>query len=118
MFLRKGNLIKLKGKASEIRFLHLPLLKIWEAHIGPGLLIHRKIHLALKLNALFEGLLIDFKGFVALPPEAAMKFEESVAAFLLLVAELKTQFADNEVPLFNTTEKTTSCNTRRNLRQQ
>ena len=99
MFLRKGNLIKLKGKASEIRFLHLPLL-------------------ALKLNALFEGLLIDFKGFVALPPEAAMKFEESVAAFLLLVAELKTQFADNEVPLFNTTEKTTSCNTRRNLRQQ
>ena len=71
----------------------------------PGLQVHRKIHLALKLNALFEGLLIDFKGFVALPPEAALKFEEAVSAFLLLVAELKTHFQDEDVPLFNTTEK-------------
>ncbi|OLP88122.1 hypothetical protein AK812_SmicGene30600 [Symbiodinium microadriaticum] len=70
-----------------------------------GLQVHRKIHLALKLNALFEGLLIDFKGFVALPPEAALKFEEAVSAFLLLVAELKTHFQDEDVPLFNTTEK-------------
>ncbi|CAE7947972.1 unnamed protein product [Symbiodinium sp. KB8] len=78
---------------------------IWEAHMVPGLQVHRKIHLALKLNALFEGLLIDFKGFVALPPEAALKFEEAVSAFLLLVAELKTHFQDEDVPLFNTTEK-------------
>ncbi|CAE7229569.1 unnamed protein product [Symbiodinium sp. CCMP2456] len=107
MFLRRNNTLKLKGKASEIRFLHLPLLRVWEAHMVPGVQVHRKIHLALKLNALLEGLLIDFKGFVALPPQAAQQFEEAMSAFLLLVSELKAHFEDddNDIRLFTTTEK-------------
>ena len=107
MFLRpKTNLLKLRGNAAEIRFLHLPLLRIWEAHMLPALQVHRKIHLALKLNALLESILIDIKGYVALPPEAALQFDESVSGFLVLLADLKAHFADNDIPLFNLTEKT------------
>ncbi|CAE7257207.1 unnamed protein product [Symbiodinium sp. CCMP2592] len=105
MFLRKNNMVKLRGKAAEIRHLHGPLLEIWQRHMVQAVAIHRKIRVMLKLNTTLEGILTNSKGDFALCAEDAAQFQDATMGWLLLQKELQDHFSDSDVPLFNVTEK-------------
>ncbi|CAE7290420.1 unnamed protein product [Symbiodinium sp. CCMP2592] len=105
MFLRKNNMVKLRGKAAEIRHLRGPLLEIWQRHMVQAVAIHRKIRVMLKLNTTLEGILTNSKGDFALCAEDAAQFQDATMGWLLLQKELQDHFSDSDVPLFNVTEK-------------
>ncbi|CAE7455354.1 hypothetical protein AK812_SmicGene15091 [Symbiodinium microadriaticum] len=105
MFLRKNNIVKLRGKASEIRHLHGPILEIWRHHMVEAVSVHRKILVMLKLNSTLEGILTNAKGDFVLSAEDAEQFQDATMGWLLLQKQLEDHFSDSDVPLFNVTEK-------------
>ena len=48
---------KLKGKAGEVKDLGPVMVKVWEKHMNPNLLIHQKILLVLKGSLVFKCLI-------------------------------------------------------------
>ena len=77
MFYKKSGECKLRGKASEVKYLGSVLQVLWERHRNAELEIHRMISCMLKLNTQLETILQDHKGCNALPPEEAAVFEQS-----------------------------------------
>ena len=95
MFQRKeGQYPKLRGKAAEIKWLFGPMLYLWEKYHKPALQVHRQILLYLKLNYQVEEALVIHREALALPPEAASNFENSVTTMMLLL----TSIAEHLVP--------------------
>jgi hypothetical protein len=47
---------KLKGKAAEVKDLGPVMVKVWEKHMNPNLLIHQKILVVLKGSSVFSSL--------------------------------------------------------------
>ena len=106
MFWRaKTKSLSLRGKAAEIRSLARPLLAIWAAKMTPGIELHRKLHLLLKLNWRLEELLEVNKFEFAHAEADANAFRDAMTGFLLLQKELAQHFSDHEPKLFNYTEK-------------
>ena len=106
MFWRaKTKSLSLRGKAAEIRSLARPLLAIWAAKMTPGIELHRKLHLLLKLNWRLEELLEVNKFEFAHAEADANAFRDAMTGFLLQKKELAQHFSDHEPKLFNYTEK-------------
>ena len=112
MFLRKTGVIKLRGKAGEIKGLGSALLALWEAKMNPALEIHAKICLLLKLNCKLEALLGLHSHETSLPHSAADKAEQYAFAMVQQQAEIHQFFEDQEdcgKHLFNLTSKVHMC---------
>ena len=104
MFQRKeGQYPKLRGKAAEIKWLFGPMLYLWEKYHKPALQVHRQILLYLKLNYQVEEALVIHREALALPPEAASNFENSVTTMMLLLTSIAEHFLADR--LFNITQK-------------
>ena len=109
MFLKGNNTVKLRGKGAQTRYLYRPMLILWSKYMNNGIQIHKKIKLALKLNCIAEDLLVEYKGYIALPEEPARKFKEAISGYLLLLDEIQQHFDDDDPSdhpaLFRLTEK-------------
>lgn len=106
MFWRpKTKSLSLRGKAAELRSLARPLLEVWAARMTPGIALHRKLHLLLKLNWKLEELLELNKFEVALGQADANAFRDAMTGFLLIQQELGQHFSEHEPKLFTYTEK-------------
>lgn len=106
MFWRpKTKSLSLRGKAAELRSLARPLLEVWAARMTPGIALHRKLHLLLKLNWKLEELLELNKFEVALGQADANAFRDAMTGFLLIQQELGQHFSEHQPKLFSYTEK-------------
>ena len=104
MFQRKGDSYpKLRGKAAEIKHLCYALHHVWKKFMNPNLEIHKKIELYLRLNAETEDILSEHRQELALPLEAATRFENSFTAMMLLLSSIAEHFLTDR--LFNLTQK-------------
>ena len=74
MFVRKSGVIKMRGKAAELKGLCFPLLDLWKAHMNTSFTIHRKIKLMLQLNCQMETILDTYSDSFKLPMDAAKEF--------------------------------------------
>eukprot|EP00439_Symbiodinium_sp_Y106_P072869 s1525_g13.t1 len=85
------------------------MLILWSKYMNNGIQIHKKIKLALKLNCIAEDLLVEYKGYIALPEEPARKFKVAISGCLLLLDEIQQHFDDDDPSdhpaLFRLTEK-------------
>ena len=91
MFLRKSGVIKMRGKAAELKGLCFPLLDLWKAHMNTNLSIHRKIKLMLQLNCQMETILDTYSDCYKLPMDVAKEFLKyfSTGKILPVVRKLK-----------------------------
>jgi hypothetical protein len=108
MFIRKTGVIKLRGKAGELRGIGPAIFDLWCTYMNPALQIHSKIKLLLKLNNQVEELLAVHSHSVCLPSQAATKCTKYVFAMIQMQTELETYFsqdADCTQQLFNVTGK-------------
>lgn len=112
MFLRKTGVIKLRGKAGEIRGLGPALWELWAAYMNPGLEIHVKINLLLKLNCKLEALLALHAHELKLPNSAADRAETYAFAMVQTQLEINRFFEASEdcnKSLFSVTAKAHMC---------
>ena len=108
MFLRKTGVIKLRGKAGELKGVGPAILDLWQSKMNPALEIHVKIQLLLKLNCKIESLLDFHSDSVAMPSAAAKKCVQHAFAMTQLQSEISNYFAadeDCDKTLFNLTGK-------------
>ena len=108
MFVRKSGVIKLRGKAAEIKGFSAAIGHIWQQYMNPTLEIHQKIKLMLKLNLKMEEMMDLYTDQIKFPAAAAQKFVEYGFAMFQLQKEINHHF--NEDPdvtkqLFNSTAK-------------
>ena len=96
MFYKKSGECRLRGKASEVRFIGSVLQVLWERRRNAELEIHRMISCMLKLNTQLETILQDHKGCNALPPEEAAVFEQSCQKMCHLQCLLYDHFCNEE----------------------
>ena len=105
MFLRQNGTPKLRGKAGEIRHFADIIVRLWQRHMSGELLVHKQIHLLLKLSARMEQLITDNREEIAFPPPEARKFATACQEMLSLHAVLANHFAEEEADLFTLTSK-------------
>ena len=108
MFLRKKGVVKLRGKAGELRGIGPAILDLWTAHMNDSLNIHTKIKLLLKLNCRVEGLLAFHSDSVCLPAADAQKCIEYAFTMTELQLEIHEYFKAEDAckqQLFNVTGK-------------
>lgn len=105
MFLRQNGTPKLRGKAGEIRHFADIIVHLWQRHMSSELLVHKQIHLLLKLSARMEQLITDNREEIAFPPPEARKFATACQEMLSLHAVLANHFAEEETDLFTLTSK-------------
>lgn len=108
MFLRKSGVIKMRGKAAELKGLGAPLLFLWEKYMNPGLDVHRKVRLLLKLNCKMEAIVDTYSDCFKLPAEIAAEFLDACWVMYELEKELHQHFLDDEdcdKKLFSLTSK-------------
>jgi hypothetical protein len=96
MFLRKGGVIKLRGKAGELRGLGPAILDLWASFMNAGLEIHCKIHLLLKLHCKLEDLFALHSEKICLPPAQAMKAVEYAFSMTELQSDIFCFFEGQE----------------------
>jgi hypothetical protein len=106
--LGKSGFAKLRGKAGEIRHFGAALCHVWSLFMNPVLLLHRQIHLMLKLNVKLEDILTEHRDAFKLPDAVAEDFCKTAFA----MAQLQTTIADHFIQegsvqnLFDVTSKT------------
>lgn len=105
MFLRQNGTPKLRGKAGEIRHFADIIVHLWQRHMSSELLVHKQIHLLLKLSARMEQLITDNREEIAFPAPEARKFAKACQEMLSLHAVLANHFAEEETDLFTLTSK-------------
>ena len=96
MFLRKSGVIKLRGKAAELKGLCFPLLDLWKAHMNTNLSIHRKIKLMLQLNCQMETILDTYSDCYKLPMDVAKEFLKCGFLMYEFQKELRAHFQMDE----------------------
>ena len=96
MFLRKKGVIKLRGKAAELKGLGPAILNLWQAKMNPSLEIHSKIHFLLKLNCKLEELLAFHSDEFRLPAAAAAKLVQHAFAMMQMQSQQEAYFAADE----------------------
>ena len=92
MFVRKSGVIKMRGKAAEVKGFGPALLHLWESHMNNSLEIHKKIKLMLKLNCKIEEILDTFSDEIKLPTEFANKLAQHSFAMFQLQKEIHQHF--------------------------
>ena len=108
MFIRKTGVVKLRGKAGELKGICQAMLHLWQQHMNPNLETHGKIHLLLKMNSEIEEELSLFSDEICLPKRSADKCVRLGFAMIQLGSALQSHFADDEdcdKQLFNVTAK-------------
>lgn len=105
MFVRQGRFPKLRGKAAEVRHLAIPLAALWKHYMNDNILLHRQIHLLLRLNIQFEKLIDDFRDSYALPEHAANALTDCAFSMMQICTQCAEHFLDDGIPLFDLTSK-------------
>ncbi|CAK9091525.1 unnamed protein product [Durusdinium trenchii] len=105
MFLRQNGTPKLRGKAGKICHFADIIVHLWQRHMSSELLVHKQIHLLLKLSARMEQLITDNREEIAFPAPEARKFAKACQEMLSLHAALANHFAEEETDLFTLTSK-------------
>jgi hypothetical protein len=108
MFVRKSGVIKLRGKAAELKGLCFPLFELWKVYMNQNLSIHRKIKLMLQLNCQLETILDTYSDVFKLPDAAAKEFQKCGFLMYQFQKELHAHFQTDEgcaKTLFNVTSK-------------
>jgi hypothetical protein len=108
MFLRKSGVIKLRGKAGELKGLGPAIHDLWKSKMNPELSVHSRIELLLKLNCKLEETLSFYSDEIKLPAHAAQKSNEYAMALLQLQLELNQHFLEDDActkVLFSLTSK-------------
>ena len=107
-FVRKSGVIKMRGKASELKGLCLPLLKLWKAHMNASLDVHKKIKLMLQFNCQMETILDTYADCFKLPEDTANQFLKCGFVMYQLQTDLRNHFEMDEdctKKLFSVTAK-------------
>ena len=99
LFQRKRGGPKLKGRASQVASLAVPMLELWQFYMDPEVLAHRHVKAWLKMNVLTEKMKANEQE-LALGPEDYNNFKTWSFAMAQLHLSLSQQFADEEVTLF------------------
>ena len=108
MFLKRSGVIKLRGKAGELKGLGPAIYDLWKAKMNPVLSVHTKIELLLKLNCKLEDTLSFYSDEIKLPAPAAKRCDEYAMALLQLQLELNQHFLEDDActkVLFSLTSK-------------
>jgi hypothetical protein len=95
-FVRKSGVIKMRGKAAELKGLCFPLLDLWKAHMNTSFTIHRKIKLMLQLNCQMETILDTYSDSFKLPVDAAKEFLKCGFLMYEFQKELQAHFQMDE----------------------
>ena len=106
MFTRKKDGPKLRGKASEVKYVIPAIVALWQKHMSRGVYVHRQILLMLKLNAKLESMLNQHVGSNKLPEPDATVFEQTAFAMARLQSEVARHYSGEAVKLFSITSKT------------
>jgi len=106
MFTRKNKAHKLRGKAAEVKHFGEVLLWLWQKHMNPALLLHKRILLMLKLNVQMETILALNKTSFALPAAEAHQFKQYAFDMAQLNNQIAEHFFEDGLPhLFQVTSK-------------
>ena len=108
MFVRKSGVIKLRGKAAELKGFSGAILHIWQQYMNPTLDIHKKIKLMLKLNLKMEEMMDLYTDQIKFPAASAQKFVEFGFAMFQLQKDINNHFnadPDCNKQLFSLTGK-------------
>ena len=76
LFMRKKGGPKLKGRASQVQNLAVPLLELWASCMSSSIEIHKKVLTMLKLNVAIEKLMKQNKSSLAFDKEDAQNFKK------------------------------------------
>lgn len=101
IFERKKGGPKLKGRASQVASLAVPMFHLWVENMDAANPLHKKIKTWLKMNMLTEKILKENAEVLALGPEASSKFKTMSFAMAQLHRDLAQSFLDEQVTLFS-----------------
>ena len=101
IFERKKGGPKLKGRASQVASLAVPMFHLWVENMDAANPLHKKIKTWLKMNMLTEKNLKENAEVLALGPEASSKFKTMSFAMAQLHRDLAQSFLDEQVTLFS-----------------
>ena len=106
MFVRQGGRFpKLRGKAAEVRHFGAALHALWNAHMNPHLILHRRINLMLQLNCQLENMITEYKDDFAFPPGPAEDFDNTCTTMLQLQTQVAEHFLEEGIAYFDVTSK-------------
>ncbi|CAJ1402570.1 unnamed protein product [Effrenium voratum] len=100
-----GRFPKLRGKAAEVRHFGAALHALWNAHMNPHLILHRRINLMLQLNCQLENMITEYKDDFAFPPGPAEDFENTCTTMLQLQTQVAEHFLEEGIAYFDVTSK-------------
>ena len=103
---KADNFPKLKGKASEIRWLVGPLAAVFRRHLDPSNTQHRYVLAALRFSAMVETILDEHHTDFCLPADAHAHFKAAIFGFLEMNTLLSDWYHERGIFLFNFTVKT------------
>ena len=107
MFTRRNKTHKLRGKAAEIKHFAQVMAWLWERHMNPAIILHKRILLMLKKNSQMEQLLNTYKDSSALPDAEAMLFRQHAFDLAQLNNQISEHFMEEEeAHLFQVISKT------------
>ena len=78
---------------------------LWNAHMNPHLILHRRINLMLQLNCQLENMITEYKDDFAFPPGPAEDFENTCTTMLQLQAQVAEHFLEEGIAYFDVTSK-------------
>ncbi|CAJ1456300.1 unnamed protein product, partial [Effrenium voratum] len=97
-----GMLLEVKGTGWHFG---AALHALWNAHMNPHLILHRRINLMLQLNCQLENMITEYKDDFAFPPGPAEDFENTCTTMLQLQTQVAEHFLEEGIAYFDVTSK-------------